>query len=254
MAGGVSTDAGRDRARRLLPVVVATIVLTVALVLWLLVVATQWSWITGSFAVDYRIYMDAVDRWMSGGGWYQDRQLHGPYEIALGDVLYPPVLLYLLVPFRFIGPALWSLIPAIVLTVAVLRHRPGAWAVAVIGGCLLWPVTPAKFIFGNPVIWAAAAVAAGTGLRWPSALVLIKPTIAPFALFGIRSRGWWIVVGVLAVLSLPFLADTLRYPQVLLDARTNPIDGRGGPLYSLQEYPLMAIPLIAWAGRRRRFG
>jgi hypothetical protein len=58
-------------------------------------------------------------------------------------------------------------------------------------------------------------------------------------------------VAVLLVASVPFLADTLRYPQVLLDAQTNPVDGRGGPLYSLTEFPLMAIGLIAWLGRRR---
>ena len=51
--------------------------------------------------------------------------------------------------------------------------------------------------------------------------------------------------------SLPFLADTLIYPRVLLDAQTNPIDGRGGPFYSITEFPLLAIPILAWLGRRR---
>jgi hypothetical protein len=73
----------------------------------------------------------------------------------------------------------------------------------------------------------------------------------PFALIGIRDRRWWLTIVVLVLASLPFLADTLRYPQVLLDAQANPVDGRGGPLYSITEFPLLAIPILAWLGRRR---
>ena len=172
-------------------------------------------------------------------------------KIALGDVLYPPILLYLLAPFRLLGPWPWWVIPAAAIAWVVWRHRPGPWALVAIAVCLLWPVTPAKFVFGNPVIWAAAAVALGTFYRWPAAFALVKPTVAVFAIIGIRDRRWWFAVAAMAVASLPFLADTLLYPQVLLDAQTNPVDGRGGPSYSLQEFPLMAIPVIAWLGRRR---
>jgi hypothetical protein len=210
------------------------------------------EWFARSFAVDYGIYMEAVDRFLRDGSWYVDRQLHGPYPIELGDVLYPPVLLYLLVPFRLLGPYLWSLIPAIVVAAVTIRHRPALWGWLLIALCLAWPVTVAKFIFGNPVIWGAAAVALGTVFRWPSALVVIKPTVIPFALIGIRDRRWWLAIVGLAVLSLPFLGLTLLYPQVLLDAQTNPVDGRGGPLYSLQEYPLLLIPILAWWARGGR--
>jgi hypothetical protein len=210
------------------------------------------EWFGRSFAVDYGIYMDAVDRWLRDGTWYLDRQLHGPYTIMLGDVLYPPVLLYLLVPFRLLGPYLWSVIPAVIVVAITLRHRPALWGWLLIAFCLAWPVTIAKFIFGNPVIWGAAALAFATLIRWPSAFIVIKPTVIPFALIGIRDRRWWITVGVLALLSLPFLGLTLVYPQVLLDAQTNPIDGRGGPLYSLQEYPLLLIPVLAWSARDGR--
>src|SRR5207342_1919890 len=104
-------------------------------------------------------------------------------------------------------------------------------------------------------IWGAAAVAFGTLVRWPSAFLVIKPTVIPFALLGIRDRRWWMTLGALGLLSLPFLGLTLLYPQVLLDAQTNPVDGRGGPLYSLQEYPLLLIPVLAyWTRHGRRFG
>ena len=89
-----------------------------------------------------------------------------------------------------------------------------------------------------------------TIVRWPAAFLLIKPTVAVFALFGVRDRRWWLLVAVLGLASLPFLADTLRYPAVLLNAQTNPVDGRGGPLYSITEFPLLCIPLLAWLGAR----
>lgn len=219
---------------------------------WLLAMALESTFFVHSFAVDYGIYMDAVDRVLGGGSWYQVRQLHGSYPIELGDVLYPPILLYLLVPFRLLGPYLWVLVPSVIVVGTVVRHRPALWAWFLIAICLAWPVTPAKYLFGNPVIWGSAAVALGTVFSWPAALLIVKPTVIPFALIGIRDRRWWLALVALAVISIPFLADTLTYPQVLLNAQTNPVDGRGGPLYSLQEYPLLLIPVLAWLGRHGR--
>jgi hypothetical protein len=227
------------------------VLVTLTVVGWLLVIVTQSGWLSRSFAIDYAIYMDGLDRWRLAGEWYRARQLLGPYPIELGDILYPPVLMYLLFPFRYLGPVLWTAIPAAIVVSAVIRQRPALWAVALIAACLAWPYTPAKFVFGNPVIWGAAALAVATFRNWPAAFLLIKPTVIPFALFGIRDRRWWLLVAVLAVASLPVLYDTLRYPEVLLNAQTNPIDGRGGPFYSITEYPLLCIPLLAWLGRRR---
>ena len=225
--------------------------LTISVAGWLLVIVGQAGWLGRSFAIDYGIYMQGLDRWQADGEWYRARQLAGPYPIELGDILYPPVLIYLLVPFRYLGPVLWTIIPAAILIAAVWRLRPAPWALLLIAACIAWPYTPAKFIFGNPVIWGAAALGVATIVRWPAAFLLIKPTVAVFALFGIRDRRWWLLVAVLALASLPFLADTLRYPEVLLNAQTNPIDGRGGPFYSITEFPLLCIPLIAWLGARR---
>ncbi len=243
----------RPRNRADAALAIATVTLLVIIVAgWGLAVLVAPDWFVKSFAVDYGIYMEAVDRWRATGAWYPDRQLHGPYPIEFGDVLYPPVLLYLLVPFRFLGPFLWVAIPTAILAVVVWYQRPALWAWFLIAICLAWPVTVAKFVFTNPVVWGAAAVGLGTIYRWPAAFVLVKLTVLPFALVGIWDRRWWLALCALALLSLPFLADTLRYPQVVLDAQTNPIDGRGGPLYSLQEYPLLVIPVLAWLGRRGR--
>ena len=225
-----SAEIGFRPERTILLAMIGAVV-AVTVVGWSLALVVQFQWFRSSFDIDYGIYMHAVDHWLATGEWYADRQLHGPYPIELGDVLYPPDLLYLLVPFRLLGPAPWTFIPMVLIAGVVVRHRPALWAWLLISLCLAWPVTPAKFVFGNPVIWLTAAVALGTRYSWPSALVLIKPTVIPFALLGIRDRRWWLVVLVMGLLSLPFLADTLRYIPVLLDAETNPIDGRGGPLY-----------------------
>lgn len=70
---------------------------------------------------------------------------------------------------------------------------------------------------------------------------MVVRTIAPLALIGIRDRRWgWTVAGIAAV-SLLFLPMWPTYIGVLLDAR-HP----AGLLYSAQDLPMLAIPLIAW--------
>ena len=106
--------------------------LTLTLVGWAVALVSAFGWFERSFAIDYGIYVGALDRWRAGDGWYQARQLQGPYPIELGDVLYPPVLMYLLLPFRYLGPWLWTIVPAVILGWVVWRHRPGPWAWAAI--------------------------------------------------------------------------------------------------------------------------
>ena len=50
------------------------------------------------FGKDVALYRDAASRWLAGGPFYEPRQLAGPYEVAHGDILYPPVGLWLFVP------------------------------------------------------------------------------------------------------------------------------------------------------------
>jgi hypothetical protein len=113
--------------------------------------------------------------------------------------------------------------------------------------CLLWPASGLKFVSQNPTVWIAAFVGLGLRYRWPGVLVLLKPSFLPLALIGIGSRGWWIGLGALVLLSLPFLADTLAYPGIVLGARS-----ADGLLYSLSDLPLVLVPVVAWAGRRGR--
>ena len=51
------------------------------------------------FGVDFTLYRDVTIRWLGGGPYFEPYQLAGPYQISAGDVLYPPVALWLFVPF-----------------------------------------------------------------------------------------------------------------------------------------------------------
>ncbi|MEI7742963.1 MAG: hypothetical protein WCK58_04325 [Chloroflexota bacterium] len=225
----------------------ATAVLLVALpwIAALVVDASRVAWLVG---IDARIYFTATDSWLADGSWYLPRQLHGPYSIEYGDVLYPPVLLYLLLPFRILPMPLWWLIPLTAIAVALGRIRPPRWSWPLLVLCLAYPSGTEQVIKGNPVIWIVAAVAVALATGRPTTLALLKPSLFPFALIGIRRREWWLTLAVLGLASLPVISLTLLYPQVILDSRG------GGLLYSARDVPLVCLPLFAWlaAGRGRR--
>lgn len=224
------------------------------LVTLLLLAAAAWLWAFGWFgppnwranAGDLTIYTNATARLLGGGYWYLDRQLV-PYEIAWGDVLYPPAAAWFFAPWLVLPGWTFVAIPAAITAWAVYRMRPAWWAWPLMALCLLWPVTGLKVLSANPNVWVMAFAALGALRGWPAALILLKPSLLPFALFGIRSRAWWIVAAGLALLSVPFLAETLAYPAVILRSH-NP----DGFLYSLADVPLILIPVIAWFTGSRR--
>jgi hypothetical protein len=199
--------------------------------------------------VDAMLYRDAGARWWSGGPFYEPRQLAGPYEVTPGDILYPPVGLWLFVPLALlpavVAYALWWLVPAAVTgwTIWRLRPRPVVWPLIAL--CLAWPTTPLKVWTGNPVIWCIAAMAIATAWRGAAPFALLKPSLFPFALFGIRDRSWWIGLAVFTALCLPFGTMWLDWVATVLNSRG------GGPLYSILEAPMLALPLVAWLGRPR---
>ena len=106
-------------------------------------------------------------------------------------------------------------------------------------------VEPVDGVFAGLILFAAEG-RLGLRFRGPAVAILLKPSFLPLALIGIRSRSWWLGLGILALLSLPFLGDTLIYPKVMADSR-NP----DGILYSIADLPTMLIPVIAWLGRQR---
>jgi hypothetical protein len=198
--------------------------------------------------VDAMLYRDVTLRWVGGGQFYQPYQLTGPYEIRAGDVLYPPVGLILFVPFTVLPVAvagvLWWAIPLGVTAWAIrrLRPRPEVWPLIAL--CVAWPTTLLKTWTGNPVIWSTAAMALGVVYAWPSVLVLVKPSLAPFALFGVWRRSWWIAAIGFGIACLPFGAMWADWVASVANSRG------GGPLYSTLEIPMLILPLVAWSGRR----
>jgi hypothetical protein len=201
------------------------------------------------FGKDALLYRDAAGRWLAGGPFYEPRQLAGPYEVVHGDILYPPVGLWLFAPLAILPlvPAfvLWWGIPFAVTAWAVHRVRPTPLVWPLIALCLAWPTTPLKVWTGNPVIWCVAAMAVSIVWRGGAPFALLKPSLFPFALFGIGGRAWWIGMAIFVALCVPFGA-------MWADWLTTVVNARGaGLLYSALEAPMLALPLVAWLGRRR---
>ena len=195
---------------------------------------------------DYRIYMDATTRWLDGASYFLSRQLSGPYALEMGDVMYPPVALWLFLPFKFLPAALWWAIPVAVSAAAFWRLRPPAWAIAVSLLVFVYPKNLAFVFDGNPGMFFFAVLAAAAAWGTPASLALFKPSLFPLALFGIRTRVWWYGCATIVVLTLPFLPLTLTWLRVAFDTQ-------GGCLtYSLIDAPAAAVPLLWWFGSSRR--
>ncbi|MEO5966539.1 MAG: hypothetical protein ABIR11_13835 [Candidatus Limnocylindrales bacterium] len=230
------------RALLVRPIVSAAL-LALAIVLvvvpWLIAVRINLPYVQWLAGIDADIYFSATRRWLTDGTWWLPRQLTGPYGIQYGDVLYPPVLLYLTVPFQALPFAAWWAAPFAVTAWALWRIAPPRWSWPLLVLCLAWPLTVEEVIKGNPVIWVLALESASLALGLPTTLVLLKPSLFPFALIGIHRRSWWLLLAAMAVASLPFLTLTLQYPQVILDSRG------GGLLYSVRDIPLVLLPVIA---------
>ncbi len=212
---------------------------------WAAAVIANPAYVRWLIGIDRDIYASAAQSWLQSGQWYHPRQLAGPYDIVYGDVLYPPLLLYLLLPFQLLPTVLWWLLPAGA-TLASLRHiRPPAVALPFMLLCLAWPLAMEEVIKGNPVIWVLAAEAVAIAWGGPTTLVLLKPSLFPFAFIGVRDRKWWVVLGGMALASVPLLRLTLEYPVVVLNSRG------GGLLYSIRDVPLLLIPVIAVVAARQ---
>jgi hypothetical protein len=200
-----------------------------------------------SIGIDYQLYVDAARRWLESGIFYLPFQTAGPYNvIGIGEVLYPPVILWLLVPFTILPAILWWAIPLGLTAVAIARMRPAAWSLALAGAICTTHAVQAPIFWGTPVIWLAPAVAWGFLLGWPAVFVLIKPTLAPFALSGLtRPRAFLVGLALFVALAVPFLPMWFDWLAAIRNSDL-------GIFYAFTQNLLLVVPVVTWLGRDGR--
>ena len=238
--------AGRSPARD--AVAFAVIALLAATYVYSFVVAKP-----GDVGRDLALYQREVQAWLGGAPMYPSFEVQGAFQVIDGVILYPPITIALFAPTLLLPLPLWWLIPVAIVATTVYRLRPGGRWLLVMGLCLLFPNSVNLVVAGNPDMWLAAALSVAAYRRPAAAFVLLKPSLFPLALVGLRSRGWWVMVGAFAVASLVLLPQTLDWIAVLRNGQGGAAGGHAvGILYSMWDLPLLAVPLLAWAGSRRR--
>lgn len=205
-----------------------------------------------TLGLDVRLYVEHAERWLAGGGFYMAEQAR-PYVVESlwpYPPLYPPVVLYLLVPLVWGVPwPVWWLVPLGLVAAAVIRRRPAWWQWPLLAAVLVYPKTWMILVYGNPTMWALAFLAAG--MIWGmTPFAALKLTYAPLALIGVRRRAWWASVGIGLLLALPFGAMWSEFGAAILNAST-----AWGAWYTLGDVPiavLLAAGLYAKDAKERR--
>ena len=242
----------RDRVVTIVAVV-ASLALLVAIAGEIVEIATNLNRLAFPLDGDRVLYANAARDWLAGRGFYESYQLAGPYVIRSGDILYPPPMLLVFAPLaslpEAIGAFLYYAIPLGITAAVVIWLRPTIVGWPAILFCLWWPTTIVVIAGGNPGIWLMAFMALGCAWRPLSVLILLKPTLAPFAFFGANRRSWWVALAVLGLISMAFLPLWLDFFRASVNAR-----GGGGIFYSIGQAPMLLLPLAAWATSRRRLG
>lgn len=206
---------------------------------WFLAASTPRPDVT--LGLDYRIYMERTGSWLAGEGFYQPHQLAGPYTVTEHPrpAFYPPVLLYLTVPFTLLPAFLWWAVPLSIIGYCLWRLRPPVWTWPLLALALVYPRTIMLLFYGNPSMWAFAALAAGLVWTFPAPWVLLKPTLGPFAFVGMTRRAWWVGAAAAVLLAVPFGTMWLDYAVTIGNARNDE-----GLAYLLGEWPV-AMALVA---------
>jgi len=199
-----------------------------------------------SVGIDLRYFQSVAQRWLDTGVYYTERELSGPFHVeTLVDNLYPPLALFLFVPFLYLPAILWWVIPLGVIAYVVWWCRPVTWALPILALTLLFPKTPAVILYGNSDIWVTAFAAAGVRWAWPAVLVAFKPSLVFFAAIGVLSRHWWIAAVIVGIVNLSFLALWVDYAKVITHSDTS-------MARSLGDLPFLLLPIAAWLLSSRR--
>lgn len=195
---------------------------------------------------DYGLYTEAARSWLAGGPFYQPYQVAGPYVVVADEILYPPHALALFIPFTVLPAILWWVIPIAIVVVGIWRAQPGPWGWALIIACLCIPKSLWIFTSGSPTMWIAAGLALGRR-GWPAVSGLVKPTLLPIVLAGVRRPTFWVAAALLVAIDLALFGMSLEYVAVVLNAR-GPL---ATPIYSAGDLGIVGIALVAWRHDRR---
>lgn len=226
------------------PLIVGTGLLGVMLVralYWM----SDWSSVVALITqADHAIYMRQAARILGGGPVYPAWELAGPFGPDQLPEVYPPLTVFgLIVPLSFLPAPVWWAVPLVVVGLVVFHHRPGPWARVAVLAILALPASWETIAAGNPSLWAVAAMALATIRPSLAAFVMLKPTLAPFAIIGSRQRSWWFAIAGLAVISLAMFPLWREWVTVASNYRASPLP--------VKDIPLMLIPLVAWVGPNR---
>lgn len=221
------------------------------LAVYQLVKALMWAMDPGGVAdlvtgADHEIYYQAALRIRDGGPVYPPFQLAGPYGPESLPELYPPTTVWgLIVPMSFLPAPVWWILPLAIIVGTVIYWWPTLVGWLLILLCLAVERTWVSIAAGNPVMYVAAAVALATRWRWVSILVLLKPTLAPFALWGVRERAWWVGLAAFGLFSVTLwmLPQWFDYATAIRNLQVS------DPLYLVDNIPFVLIPLIAYVSR-----
>lgn len=238
LVGWQAADRWYRPAMAACTVVIATMGLT------LLTVMVQGR-MGGAIGRDLWHYLDGARRWLETGSPYLPAELAGSFQYGSHTFLHPPSTLLLFAPFLVLPAVLWWATPIAVVAWSLRSWRPAPWTWPLLAAPLLYVPFLVAVIVGNTDLWVAAGVAAGLRFGWP-ALVLVKPSLAPFLLVGTWHRSWWLGLVVVLLAAIPFGSLWSDWLAV--------VDHSPGDwTYSLHSVPWLAILLVAWwSGRSAR--
>lgn len=192
---------------------------------------------------DFGHYLDGARRWLETGTPYLPGELAAGFQYQALTFLHPPLALLLFTPFLALPAVLWWAVPIGVVAWSIWSWRPAPWMWPLLAMPLLYIPFLVALIVGNTDIWVASGVAAGLRFGWP-ALVMVKPSLAPFLLVGTRHRSWWLGLVVLLLAAIPFGSLWLDWLAVVDHAP-------GDWTYSLHSVPWLLLLVVAWWSGRR---
>jgi hypothetical protein len=202
--------------------------------------------------IDLSLFKTFAERWLETGSMYTPAQLAGPFDpqpeglrpFTTVPALYPPPTILLFLPFLWLPAPLWWILPLGFLAFALWRFHPSDWTWPVMALALLSPEVPSMLISGSTNLWITAFLAGALLYSWPGVLILIKPSLLPLALVGVRHRSWWIAFALWCAVSIVMLGQWLAYLTVMQNIQA-------GLLFGIGALPLLLVPVVAWFGRDR---